>query len=253
MTTEAELQRQNERFELLLNLTTRITSSLDLREVLRAVAANIREVIHGDAVTVALPDAASEKFRVLAMDFPHGKEVIKEELLVVPGAAVKKAMDTLKPVVFDTRERNELAPETYDVVAAEGIKAACNIPLVNRGRSVGILSILRTTETPFTPEDVDFLSRASGQIAIAVENTLACREISELKDKLAQEKVYLEDEFRSEMALEQIIGNSPALKHVLQLVERAAPSDSTVLLLGETGTGKELIGVRSRTCFSPLG
>jgi formate hydrogenlyase transcriptional activator len=120
MNTEGEFRRQKERLELLLNLTTKITSSLDLREVLRAIAANIREVIHADAVTVVLPDAASEKFRVFAMDFPHGKGVIKEELLVTPSAAVKKAIDTLKPLVFDTRGRNELAPEPYDVVAAEG-------------------------------------------------------------------------------------------------------------------------------------
>jgi formate hydrogenlyase transcriptional activator len=240
MSTEAELQCQKERLELLLNLTTKITSSLDLREVLRAIAANIREVIHGDAVTVALPDAASGKFRAFAVDFPHGKGVIKEELLVTPSAAVKKAMHTLKPVVFDMRD-NELAPEASGVAAAEGIRAACNIPLVNHGRALGIVSILRVTETPFTPEDVDFLSRASGQIAIAVENALAYREISELKDKLAQEKLYLEEEFRSEMGFEQIIGNSAALKHVLQQVETVAPNDSTVLLLGETGTGKELI------------
>jgi len=241
MSTEAELQHQNERYELLLNLTSRITSSLDLREVLRAIAANIREVIHADAVTVALPDPPSEKFKVFAMDFPHGKGVIKEELLVTPSAAVKKAIESLKPVLFDTRDRDELEPDPYGLAAAEGLKAACNIPLVNRGRALGILSIVRTTETPFTPEDVDFLSRSSGPIAIAVENALAYQEISELKDKLAQEKLYLEEEFRSEMGFEQIIGNSTALKHVLQQVETVAPSDSTVLLLGETGTGKELI------------
>src|SRR5277367_6749780 len=234
-------ERQNERFELLLNLTAKITSSLDLREVLRAIAANIREVIHADAVTVALPAAASEKFRVFAMDFPHGKGVIKEELLVTRSATVKRAIDSLKPVVFDTRDRDELEPDPHGLASAEGLKAACNIPLVNRGRVLGILSILRTTETPLTPEDVDFLSRASGPIAIAVENALAYREISELKDKLAQEKLYLEEEFRSEMGFEQIIGNSATLKHVLQQVETVAPSDSTVLLLGETGTGKELI------------
>jgi formate hydrogenlyase transcriptional activator len=239
MSTEAELQRQNERFELLLNLTTRITSSLDLREVLRAVAANIREVVHADAVSVSLPDATSGKLRVFAMDFPQGKGVIKEELVVTPSAAAKKAMDALKPVVIGRGERHELSPEGY--AEAEGIKAVCFIPLVNRDRVVGILSILRTTEVPFMPEDVDFLSRASGQIAIAIENALAYREISELKDKLAQEKFYLEEEFRSEMGFEQIIGNSAALKHVLELVETVAPSDSTVLLLGETGTGKELI------------
>src|ERR1700745_2062961 len=241
MSTEAELQRQNERFELLLNLTTKITSSLDLREVLRAIAANIREVIHADAVVVSLPDAVSGKSRVIAVDFPHGTGAVKEEVTVTLSPANKKVIDTLKPVVVCTREGKELAAEAYEIVAAEGIKAICLIPLVNRGRVLGTLSISRTTETPFVPEDIDFLSRASGQIAIAIENALAYREISELKDKLAREKLYLEEEFRSEMGFEQIIGNSKALKHVLQQVETVAPSDSTVLLLGETGTGKELI------------
>jgi formate hydrogenlyase transcriptional activator len=234
-------QQQNDQLQLLLNLTNRITSNLRLRDVLRAVAANIREVIHADAVTVALPDAASEKFRVFAMDFPHGKGVVKEELLITPSAAVKKALDTLKPVVIDSRKPDELASAGSGIAAAEGIKGFCHIPLANRGRALGILTILRTTETPFSPGDVDFLSRASGQIAIAIENAMAYHEISQLKDKLAQEKLYLEEEIRSEMNFENIIGNSSALKHVLELVETVAPSDSTVLLLGETGTGKELI------------
>jgi formate hydrogenlyase transcriptional activator len=231
-------QHQNDQLQLLLNLTNRITSNLELRDLLRAIAANIREVIRADAVTVALPDAASEKFRVFAMDFPHGKGVVKEELLVTPSLAVKKALDTSKPVVVDTRERNGLAPEASDIMAAEGIKAFCSIPLANRGRALGILSILRTTETPFSPGDVDFLSRASGQIAIAIENALAYHEISQLKDKLAQEKLYLEEEIRSEMNFENIVGNSPALKHFLELVETVAPSDSTVLLLIRVQIGR---------------
>src|ERR1700723_987067 len=234
-------QHQNEQLQLLLDLTNRITSNLELRDLLGAIAANIRNVIRADTVTVALPDAASEKFRVFAMDFPHGKGVAKEELLITPSAAVKKALHTLKPVLVDMRERNEFVSDASDIVAAEGIKAFCNIPLANRGRALGILSILRTTETPFSPGDVDFLSRASGQIAIALENALAYQEISDLKDKLVQKKLYLEEEIRSEMNFENIIGTSPALKHVLELVETVAPSDSTVLLLGETGTGKELI------------
>ena len=239
-----ELQRQNDRLQLLLNLTTRITSSLDLREVLRATAANIREVIHADGVAVSIPactHAAPGKLRVFAMDFPHGKGVFKEELLVTPSAAAKRAMDTLKPIVLDTREPDNFVYGTNDLAAAEGIKALCLIPLVNRGRVLGILATSRTTETPFTPEDVDFLSRASGQIAIAIENALAYRQISELKDKLAQEKLYLEEEIRIDSGFERIIGKSAALKRVLQMVETVAPSDSTVLLLGETGTGKELI------------
>src|SRR5438309_3127647 len=236
MSINEELQRQNDRLQLLLNLTSRITSSLDLREVLRAIAANIRQVIQADLVTVSLPDGASGKIMVFAMDFPHGKGLIKEDLLVAPSTAAKKAMDTLKPVVLDS-------PESDNCVSgnAEGIKTQCIIPLVNRDRILGLLCPSRTTETPFVPEDVDFLSRASGQIAIAIENALAYHEISELKDKLAQEKLYLEEEIRSDSGFERIIGKSAALKRVLRLVETVAPSDSTVLLLGETGTGKELI------------
>src|SRR5256884_898247 len=228
-------QHQNDQLQLLLNLTNRITSNLELRDLLRAVAANIREVIHAEGVTVSLQDAASEKLRVFAIDFPHGKGVLKEEVLVRPSTAVKKALETLTPVVSHTCDGHE------DIVVAEGLRAYCSIPLVNRGRALGILSILRTTEAPFSQEDINFLSRASGQIAIAIENACAYHEISQLKDKLAQEKLYLEEEIRSEMNFENIVGNSSPLKHVLELVETVAPNDSTVLLLGETGTGKELI------------
>src|SRR6266850_377403 len=236
MSISEELQRQNDRLQLLLNLTSRITSSLDLREVLRAIAANIRQVIQADSVTVSLPGGASGKIRVFAMDFPHGKGLIQEDLLVAPSTAAKKAMDTLKPVVLDSQESDNCVSGN-----AEGIKTQCIIPLVNRDRILGLLCPSRTTETPFVPEDVDFLSRASGQIAIAIENALAYREISELKDKLAQEKLYLEEEIRSDSGFERIIGKSAPLKHILELVDTVAPSDSTVLLLGETGTGKELI------------
>jgi GAF domain-containing protein len=159
MNTQAQLERQNERLQLLLNLTTRITSNLDLREVLRAIAANIREVIHADAVVVSLPDPNSGSFSVFAMDFPQGKGILKEELLFTPGGAGKRALDTLTPVVIDAQELDRLSSEMLDIVAVEGIKAFCGIPLVNRGRVLGILSICRRTETPFTPEDVDFLSR----------------------------------------------------------------------------------------------
>jgi formate hydrogenlyase transcriptional activator len=90
MSTGGEFRRQKERLELLLNLTTKITSSLDLWEVLRAIAANIREVIHGDAVTVALPDAASGKFRAFAVDFPHGRGASRKNCLLGQARPSKK-------------------------------------------------------------------------------------------------------------------------------------------------------------------
>jgi formate hydrogenlyase transcriptional activator len=238
---QACLQTQNDRLQLLLNLTNQITSNLNFRELLRQVAANIREVMQCDAVAVSLIDSAAGTSRLYVLDFPQGKRIIKEERVLTIAGASRRVLESLKPAVVNKTDPSEVPPEIYDEVVAEGLKSTCLIPLINRGRALGILTIARTTETPFTPYDVDFLTQASGQIAIAIENALAYREISQLKDKLAQEKLYLEEEIRSEMNFENIIGNSPALKHVLELVETVAPNDSTVLLLGETGTGKELI------------
>jgi formate hydrogenlyase transcriptional activator len=233
-------QQQNERLKLLLNLTSRITSNLKFRELLREIAANIREVIQADAAGIAFYDAASAKSRIYVVDFPNARGFVKEEILVTPGDAFMRAWESSKPVTLAANDKKELGTEIHELVVAEGLNAHCLIPLVSRDRPVGVLILARKSEG-FTHENVDFLSEASGQIAIAIENALAYQEISQLKDKLAQEKLYLEEEIRSEMNFENIIGTSPALKHVLELVETVAACDSTVLLLGETGTGKELI------------
>ena len=238
---EQILAVQNTRLQLLLKLTSEITSNLELRKVLRAISASIRELMHCDLVHISLPDAASGKFRVHALDFPESRGFVKEELLITPMGVAKRALETLVPVVRSTANREDFPPDYYELLLAEGVKSQCVIPLVNLGRTVGVLAIARTTNNLFTPEDVDFLKDACGQIAIAIENCLAFREVSELKERLVQEKLYLEQEIRGDMDFGQIVGNSPALRHVLQLVETVATSDSTVLLLGETGTGKELI------------
>src|SRR4029077_11596458 len=206
------LQQQNDRLQLLLNLTNSITSNLELREVLRAVAGNIRELMQCYAVAFLLYDELLGKFRVHALDFPQGKGFVSEEQLVTsdkndPGT---RALQTLRPVVV-TYSDQEVSREMHELAMAEGVKASCFIPLVNRGRALGVLGISRTTDGSFSPDDIGFLSQASGQIAIAVENALAYSEISALKDRLAQEKLYLEEEFRSEMGFEQIIGSSAAL------------------------------------------
>ena len=130
---------------------------------------------------------------------------------------------------------------TVPLATADGLKAICHIPLISRNRTVGLLSLARLEPVAFSPRDVEFLSLVGNQVAIAVENALAYHEISELKDRLAQEKIYLEDEIRSELNFEEIVGRSQALRTVLQEIETVAPTDSTVLIYGETGTGKELI------------
>ena len=237
------LQRQNDRLQLLLKLTTSITSNLELKEVLRAIAANVREVMRCDAATILLPGPEPGTFRNHTVDFPGSRGFLKEQQVVTPGedSPPRRAFETLKPVISSNPVGDHPYSHARNIAIQEGLKAACFIPLVNRGRALGIMVLARAAENAFAEEDVEFLSQAAGQIAIAIENALAYQQISELKDKLAQEKVYLEDEIRSAMNFDQIVGNSSALKHVLQLVETVATSDSTVLLLGETGTGKELI------------
>src|SRR6185369_14274271 len=143
-----------------------------------------------------------------------------------------------------------------DPALAEGFKAGCVLPLVSKDRVLGVVALARLEEKAFTQDEVDLALQVAGQVAIAVENALAYGEIADLKDKLAQENLYLEQEIRSEMNFDQIVGHSAALRQVLQQVETVAPTYSTVLIYGETGTGKELIAraihdlsARSKSAF----
>jgi len=242
MNTEAASQRQNERLQLLLDLTNKITSNLDVWEVVRAVSANLREVMLGDLVGIGLPDEASGKLRIYTLDLPESPGIIREGMLISFEGSARAAFESLAPTIASTSNPDDFSPEeqAHNALLTEQ-KTVCNIPLVNRGRALGVLRVGRTAERLYDADEIQFLCQVGGQIAIAIENALAFEEITQLKNKLAEEKLYLEEEFRSEMGFERIIGSSPALKHVLQLVETVAPSDSTVLLLGETGTGKELI------------
>ncbi|HUK15301.1 MAG TPA: sigma 54-interacting transcriptional regulator, partial [Bryobacteraceae bacterium] len=137
-----------------------------------------------------------------------------------------------------------LLPESghpHQMAEAEGVRSMCHVPLVSRNRTLGLLSLARMEPLEFSSRDLEFLALLGNQVAIAVENALAFREIAELKDRLAEEKVYLEDEIRSELNFDEIVGRSASLRKVLQDIETVAPTDSTVLIYGETGTGKELI------------
>jgi formate hydrogenlyase transcriptional activator len=237
----SELERQNTRLKLLLDLTNQITSNLDLTELLRAVSGSIRQVMDCDLVAISLVDSESGNFRIYALDFPNSNGLLHEEVVTSHSGATMRAFETLKPVIVNQFDPAEFGPEASHIVLGEGLKTLCIAPLINRGRAIGVLGLARRKDDFFSEHDAEFLAEVAGQVAIAIENALAYRQISELKDKLAQEKLYLEEEIRSELNFEHIIGSGPALKHVLELVETVASSDSTVLLLGDTGTGKELI------------
>jgi formate hydrogenlyase transcriptional activator len=239
--TRPQQQSEGERLKLLLDLTNALVSNLECRDLLRTVSASIRQVMRCDTVGVWLPDVEQVHLRQLAMDFPESKGFVREDLLhPVEGSLIGRVFKSGEPIIVDCIS-DLVAPVEAPEARAEALESGCALPLVSRGRTLGVLTLGSRVENSISPEDVDFLMRAAGQIAIAIENALAYREIAELKDKLAQEKLYLEDEIRGEMDFEGIVGQSSALRHVLNLVDTVAPSDSTVLLLGETGTGKELI------------
>lgn len=232
--------RESERLRLLLDLTNTLVSNLVTRDLLRTISASIRQSMHCDTVSVWHPDREQRQLRSVTMDFPESKGFVKEDLLrPIEGSVIGKTFATGKPLVL--RTATVLSGPEHDLAFAEGIEFCCCLPLISRNRTLGVLNLGWRDENAFNSEDLEFLMRVAGQVAMAIENALAYREIAELKDRLAQEKLYLEGEIRSEADFEGIIGQSSALRHVLQLVETVAASDSTVLLLGETGTGKELI------------
>jgi formate hydrogenlyase transcriptional activator len=236
-----ELQRESDRLKLLLDMTNTLVSNLEPRDLLRAISASIRQVMHCDVVGVWLPDSEQHQLRQLVMDFPESKGFAREGLLQpVEGSFVGSAFKTGKAVMGTIADFIK-DQATASVARTEGIESGLALPLISRNRTLGVLTLASRVEGSFSPEDVDFLVRAAGQVAIAIENALAYREIAQLKDKLSQEKLYLEEEIRSATDFEGIIGQSSALRQALQLVETVATSDSTVLLLGETGTGKELV------------
>jgi formate hydrogenlyase transcriptional activator len=190
----------------------------------------------GTGASVALPDPETGRLRLYAVDFPTSKGHVQEGVTFDPSSDVERVFRTGRTA---TLSEEEIANEP--IARAEGIKSLCHFPVIGRDRVLGVATVSSSRRDDFLGDDADFLSQVANQIAIAVENALAYSQIAELKDKLAREKVYLEDEIRTELNFEEIVGQSEALRHVLRQIETVAPTDSTVLIYGETGTGKELI------------
>jgi formate hydrogenlyase transcriptional activator len=195
-----------------------------------------------DYAGLSLPDAENKQLRLYALDFPEGKGFLQEELVYsIEGSPSGAAFRTMKPLALRSPFTGWLHYPIVQKAVREGLKSFCFLPLISRNRAIGTLVLARLRDDAFSQADISFLAQVATQIALAVENALAYREIRELKEQLSKEKLYLEDEIRTEMNFAQIIGNSASLRRVLKNVETVAPTDSTVLIYGETGTGKELI------------
>jgi formate hydrogenlyase transcriptional activator len=246
---EQALQRERDRLRLLLEITNSVTSRLDLRQVVEALSTNLFRVMQCDVSALLLPDSESGELRVTNLYNPDARGPFREGSLVpmngsISGQVLRKA----KSVRIDSFEQAREDPEfygnadgqlLYERVIEEGLRTGCYLPLVGRDRVVGVLMLSRRSDNAFEKDDVILLEQVACQVATAVENTLEYEKATKDRDKETKQRLYLEEEIRAEVG--EIVGESLALKTALSLVSVVAPTDSSVLILGETGTGKELV------------
>ncbi len=238
---QQQVVRERDRLKLLLAVNNAVVSNLALSELFRAIPASVRNAMQCDAACLSLPDPQKQVLRLYGLDFPRGRGFLREEMVLsIEGSSPGAAFKSGKPLVFSTQPTS-LDETAMRVNTGEGFQSGCFIPIIRQGRTLGVLHLLDRRENAFSQEDVEFLSQVSSQVAIALENALEYRELRESKDKLVEERTYLAREIRSEHGFEEILGRSPALQRVLRQVETVAPTGSTVLVQGETGTGKELV------------
>jgi formate hydrogenlyase transcriptional activator len=239
---QRKLTAERDRLRLLLEVNNAVVSCLELRELFRAIAAALRGVVRQDYASLAVPDEERRLWRVHALDFPAGTGLLREDREVpFANAPASAAFEAGQPRHFDEAALRGLDSEVARTLLSEGIRCFCSVPLMARGRVFAALSVGRLQDGVFSAAEVELLTQVATQIALAVDNALAYRRIAALNDRLSEEKLYLEDEVRNAYQFAEIIGSSAAIRAALRQVEVVAPADTTVLIQGETGTGKELI------------
>ena len=239
---QVELRRDTRRLKLLLDLAIEAVSNREVGGLVNAIMMRIKSALASDGVCILLKRQKEGELELdlYALDFrSKGSSFNEQTAMPLAGTMASSVLSTGKPWAGTREQACAIFPN--DFLLKEQFSTGCMLPLSGCNRAVGTLTLVRARHNPYSQDELDFLTGVCSQIAVVLENALAFQEISELKDKVAQEKLYLEQEIRSEMNFDQIVGDSPALRQVLELVQTVAPSDSTVLLLGETGTGKELI------------
>jgi len=239
---QSQLARERDRLQVLLDVNNVLVSTRELPELFRGIVTSLEKVIHHDYTSLALRDAASGLLKIHALDFSTRPGLFEQEVTVpLDTTPSGLCFTTGQPLLARGAELDRFPNEIIRALRADGVVTICCVPLITQGRTLGTLNLASRREDAFPHQDVELLQQVSAQIAIAVENALAFKQIDALKDRLAEEKLYLEEEIRSEFNFEEIVGDSPALKRALAQVEVVAPAGTAVLITGETGTGKELI------------
>jgi len=236
-----EAIRERDRLRTLFDITNALMSKLSPDELFSAISAQLSNVIRHDLSVLTLLDKTG-RLEMVGLHFTGARLFDKEQGHIDPaGMPSAVALASGKPVVMTDADLSCYPSPEYRRFAELGCKSGCSVPLVTSNGILGTLEISRTTSDVWTDEDVDFLVQVARQIAIAVENALSYRELREMKERLATEKLYLEDEIRLDHNNGNMVGEGAAFQSVLKGVQIVAPTDATVLILGETGTGKELV------------
>ena len=237
----ATLERERDQLDLLLDVTNAVITQLDTPALFRAVMPALRRTVNAEFGALTLFDQDARVLRRHICDGPGlaCSDEPRVTELALDGSPSGLVFTTGQPRIFSYAELCEF-PETRRLTDA-GVRSACAVPLATAKGIIGTLDLAAFAPDAFTPAQFALLTRIAGQIAIAVTNAFSYERIEALNAQLAREKLYLEDEIRSEQLFEDIVGRSPALRRVLRELETVAPTDSTVLISGETGSGKELV------------
>jgi formate hydrogenlyase transcriptional activator len=239
---EEALRKSEERNRTLLEINNAIITNLTQEALFVSAYEAIRRVVPFDRAAFLLYQPETKTLRLHSMDsnvesefFRLGKEYDLEEASVSAWA-----LEQQQPVVRGDLEKEQQSAGDRRLVA-EGIQSYCVVPLVVMGNSIGIFTVWNETKNRYSEADAELLQEVSNQVALAIANMKSYEEIAALKSRLEKENVYLQEEIRTEHNFEEIVGNSPTLLELLRRVDHVAPTDSSVLIYGETGTGKELI------------
>jgi formate hydrogenlyase transcriptional activator len=236
-----QVAKERDRLKLLLEINNYIVSKLDINDLFRSTSASIRSYFHNDFTGFWMLEKKSSRLECIILDFPSGKGFVatgeRSELRSIDYAKLRSHM----PELWSSEEIEKLPAPLAEHLKAESILSMALAPLVTASGPLGVITLGSRRANSFSQEDLDLLSQLCTQIALAVENAVAYGRVTAARDRLEDERLYLESEISAEYNFEDIVGKSAALRQVLQQIEIVAPTDSTVLLHGETGTGKELI------------
>ena len=235
---QQELHAEQSRLQLVLEINNLLVSNLDYDSLLKGISDAIGRVVEHEYFSIAAYDTATAELRILAYDEERGSAT-PQTLLSMDRTPAGIAFQRRVASVFYREDLETLRPEGSPTIGWENLASLCCVPLITRRGTLGTLNVGSAKPDAFPGESVRLIERASVQVAIALENAMAYRGVTAIKNHLAEEKQYLETEVRAEFG--EVIGKSRALQNALKAAKTVAATDATVLLLGDTGTGKELL------------